>query len=209
MSVFKRPGLTPVSTVVLLAVLWTVSVRGQSVSSVRANSFEIGPFIGASHGLDSWRVMGGGNVTYAINKYVLPYVEYSYFPGIPKQSSAGDSTFRYTVPISDIHGGVHIRLPFFREKPLVPYGVFGVGGLLTGTFDGTKTFPDPVNPSARITQSVTAPSTSAFAVNGGGGLRYYLGQRYGIRVEAKVYKGFGNLNQTFTKVEFGFFFQLR
>jgi hypothetical protein len=205
MNVCKRRKWSPASCV-LFGVLLAASAYGQNVSVVRANSFEIGPFIGASHGLDSTRVMGGGNVTYAINKYILPYVEYSYFPGIPKQTIVGNTTVNFMVPISDIHAGVHIRLRFFRDKRFVPYGVFGAGGLVTGTFSGTATFPTAAGP---VTQPISAAGTTASAINGGGGLRYYLGQRYGLRVEAKVYKGFGDLDQTFYKAEFGFFFQLR
>ncbi len=31
--------------------------------------------------------MGGGNATFAVNKYLLPYVEFSYFPGIGRSTS--------------------------------------------------------------------------------------------------------------------------
>jgi len=52
-----------------------------------------------------------------------------------------------------------------------------------------------------------------FTINGGGGLRYYLGGsgRFGFRVEAKVYKPVEGpfSNDTIGKVEAGFFFQLR
>jgi hypothetical protein len=185
------------------------------VPAVRASSFEVGGFVGSSYGLDSYRVMGGGNLTYGITKYILPYVEYSFFPGIEREvkgtSVATGLPFavRYDIPVSDFHGGVHIRVAI-RESRLVPYGVFGLGGLTssdrtaTATFQdaaGTHTFPFPI-----------AGSTD-FAINGGGGLRYYFGQRYGIRVEAKVYKPYGDAGRGFTdpfgKVEFGFFFQLR
>ena len=206
MSILEWGTTVHIRRFLLLTVAAAAGLHGQAVSVVRANSFEIGPFIGASHGLDSFRVMGGGNVTYALNKYILPYVEYSYFPGIPKQQVSGDTTFRYTIPISDTHAGVHIRMPIFREKPLVPYGVFGAGGLVTGTIDGTASFPTA---GGIVTRKISAPGTTAASINGGGGLRYYLGQRYGMRVEAKVYKGYGDIDQTFYKVEFGFFFQLR
>ena len=57
------------------------SAIAQSKSVVRAGSFEVGGFVGSSYGIDQFRVMGGGNATYAVNKYLLPYVEFSYFPG--------------------------------------------------------------------------------------------------------------------------------
>jgi hypothetical protein len=64
MRVSKRRGLSPASSFLLAGLLFAASSYGQSVSVVRGNSYEIDPFIGASYGLDSGRVMGGGNVTY-------------------------------------------------------------------------------------------------------------------------------------------------
>ena len=63
-----------------------LSVSAQT-SAIRAGSIEVGPFIGGSYGIDKFHVMAGGNITYALkNKWVLPYFEYSYFPGIPTQA---------------------------------------------------------------------------------------------------------------------------
>src|SRR5579872_6146479 len=111
-----------------------VPVSRAQVSLVRSGSFEIGPFVGGSYGVDKFRVMGGGNVTFAINKWILPYAEYSYFPGVGRTSTSlfPGTTSAFTAntsfPLSDFHGGVHIRFPI-REKPIVPYAVFGLGGL--------------------------------------------------------------------------------
>ena len=57
----------------IVSVLLGSAAFAQNASAVRANSFEVGGFVGASHGLDRYQVMGGGNVTYAVNKYILPY----------------------------------------------------------------------------------------------------------------------------------------
>src|ERR1700746_1199372 len=82
-SPWSRAVAFSVARLALLAGLTALSSFGQ-VSAVRSGSFEVGPFIGASYGIDKFRVMAGGNVTYALkNKIVLPYFEYSYFPGIP------------------------------------------------------------------------------------------------------------------------------
>ena len=193
----------------------SVSSYGQ-VSVVRAGSFEVGPFIGASFGGGSsaFSVMGGGNVTYAINKYILPYVEYTYLPFASTtvqgvfSGTQNPYTASYSLAFQDIHGGVHIRFPV-REKPVVPYLVFGLGALRRS--DTTLT----VSSAAGSSGTLTVPSSSNFAFNVGGGLRYYINQRFGIRTEAKVYRLSGNevlgptvLGNTFGKVEFGFFFQL-
>jgi hypothetical protein len=190
----------------LMAVL-TLASGLYAQSRVRAGSYEVGGFLGASYGIDEFRWMGGGNVTYALNKWILPYAEYSYFPGIPREINELRGTERlrasYNVPLSDFHGGVHLRFPI-REYPIVPYGVFGVGAIhapkarvRNPTLGGTR-FDD-----------FDAEATTDAAVNFGGGLRYYITQRYGIRAEAKVYKPTGRFSDPFGKVEFGFFFQLR
>ena len=195
-------------------VCFSCALASAQVPAVRANSFEIGGFVGSSFGLDSYRVMGGGNVSYGITKYILPYVEYSYFPGLERQvngtfqGTGFPYTVRYDIPVSDFHGGVHIRVPI-RESRLVPYGVFGVGGLnfsdrtvnaMYQDAAGTHSFPYSIKGSTDL------------AINAGGGLRFYIGQSYGLRVEAKVYKPYGDASggfrDVFGKVEFGFFFQL-
>jgi len=192
-----------------LAVCSVAVLAGQQVPAVRQGSFELGAFVGSSYGLDHYRVMGGGNVSYGLTKYILPYVEYSYFPGIERQingtfPNGGAFTVKEEIPISDFHGGVHIRIPI-RESHLVPYGVFGMGALTSFDRTAVATFSGGTLPF-RI------PGETDFAINFGGGLRYYIGQKYGFRVEAKAYKpynGSPGFNNPFGKVEFGFFFQLR
>jgi hypothetical protein len=184
------------------------------VSVVRSGSVEIGPFFGGSYGIDRWRAMGGGNLTYAVSKYVLPYFEYSYFPGIGRKftgtfpGTGNPFTASYSIPISDVHGGVHIRIPI-REKPVVPYLVGGLGTLINSARTVRVTYTDV---SGRQTLDLSVPRNSDFAFNAGGGIRFYLGGtgRFGFRTEAKVYKPTGTFSDsTFGKVELGLFFQLR
>lgn len=194
---------------ILVLCLFGVHAFAQNAAVIRSNSFEIGPFFGSSYGIDQFRVMGGGNLTYAINSRILPYVEYSYFPGIGRVdtrtfSTGNTVTYRYAVPLSDFHGGVHIRFPI-RESKIVPYGVFGLGVLKS--FDRTvdATFTD----AAGLNHiSLPVKGRNDFAVNFGGGFRFYLSQRYGLRLEAKAYKPTGAFPDVFGKVEFGFFIQL-
>lgn len=213
MRSLRNFSLSPEAVAGVLMIAGALSASGQS-SAIRSGSVEIGPFIGASYGIDKFHVMAGGNITYALkNKWVLPYFEYSYFPGIPHQDAltlpGGTLTHNFTLPYSDIHGGVHVRLPIFGEKPVIPYLVFGLGTLTypsrTDTFVGTiGTTP--------INQSTPVSGGSDFTINGGGGIRYYLGQSgtYGFRTEAKFYKIVDGAfsGTTFGKVEVGFFIQL-
>jgi hypothetical protein len=192
---------------VCLAALGTIGLSAQTASVVRSGSYEVGGFVGASYGIDEFRWMGGANVTYAANKYILPYAEFSYFPGIGRKQSrtipglTQPVNISYNIPLSDFHGGVHIRIPI-REFPIVPYGVFGVGMIHAPE----RQFN--VNVEGIQVPFTSAASTNA-AVNFGGGLRYYINQRFGIRAEAKVYKPTGEFKDTFGKVEVGFFIQLK
>ena len=153
-----------------------------------------------------------GNVTFAVNKYILPYAEFSYFPGIGRSTSGTfpgtgrPFTTTYSLPLSDFHGGVHIRIPI-KEKPIVPYLVFGLGGLTNFSRTVTANYTDATGSTTQL--PLTVAGGTAFAINTGGGIRFYMGQRYGLRVEAKAYKPYGDYPDVFGKVEVGFFFQLR
>ena len=190
-----------------LAVLGMVGLKAQTASVVRGGSYEVGGFVGASYGIDKSRLMGGANVTYAATKWILPYTEFSYFPGIGRRQSrtipglTRPVDINYNIPLTDFHGGVHIRIPI-RELPVVPYGVIGVGMIRAPE----RQFNVNVE---GIQVPFTSPASTNAAVNFGGGLRYYINQRFGVRAEAKLYKPSGQFKETFGKVEFGFFIQLR
>jgi hypothetical protein len=180
-------------------------------SVVRAGSIEVGPFVGLSDGIGEFHVLGGGNITYALkNRIVLPYFEFSYLPGFDASYTDSSQTlYRFRTDLRDLHGGVHIRLPWiFKEKPVVPYLVFGLGTLHVNGSEGTQTF----NTSPKFTEPDYFPASTSFAINGGGGIRYYLGGSgtFGLRLEAKVYRTTsGPLSgDTIGKVEVGFFFQV-
>jgi len=167
-----------------------------------AGMIETGFFAGSSYGLDSWRVMGGGNFAFGLTRVIMPYVEYSYFPGIQRQSTFPSGTLSYNVAVSDFHGGVHLRLPL-GESPIVPYLVAGAGALRFGEASVKIKFPDGTVISDAIT------GNSSFAANFGGGIRIYTREHVGFRIEAKVYKPTGQYTDPFYKVEGGVFFQFR
>jgi hypothetical protein len=185
------------------------AARAQDAPSVRAGTLEIGGFAGASYGLDKLRVMGGGNVSYGVKKWLLPYVEFSYFPGIAREykvtQGIANQDVAYNVPMEDFHGGVHLRAPIKGSK-VVPYGVFGFG-LLHSSFNGTAKFT--VNNNPPTFAPFQQASTDA-AVNFGGGLRYYTNEKLGFRLEAKAYRPVSGPFSNFVgKFEVGIFYQVR
>ena len=172
------------------------------IAPVHAGTTELGGFVGGSYGLDNWRVMGGGNVAYAVTRYIMPYAEYSYFPGISRQLTTPEGKANFEVPLSDFHGGVHIRIPLGQSK-IVPYAVVGAGMIHSGNTPVKISFPDG------FTLSSTIDSSNNFAANFGGGIRFYTSERVGFRFESKVYVPTGTYTTPFMKVEAGVFFQLR
>jgi hypothetical protein len=195
----------------LYLIIAACSAFAQDAPIVNKGTTEIGGFVGASYGTQNFQVMGGGNVAYAVTKAIMPYAEFSYFPGLPINKNLtgtiGDTgttaTANYRLPLSDFHVGVHYRIPI-KESPFVPYGVFGLGLLHSAesTYDFNYT-----QFGNKVTQMNTLPGENNFAVNFGAGVRYYTHQKVGFRAEAKFYHVGGIINGIFSKYEFGVFYQ--
>ena len=185
---------------------------GADAPSVRKDVMELGAFVGSNFApgqngatFDGFRAMGGGNVTYSLWKYILPYAEYSYFPEIQGtfRPSGATRTIDYSSQIHDIHGGVHLRTEPIPGTKLVPYAVLGFG-VVRLNLAGTENYD-----SGDI---ITLPKETAVlpCVNYGGGLRYYFNENFGVRAEMKGYRPFNGaarLTQSFGKFEFGIFWQ--
>jgi Outer membrane protein beta-barrel domain len=194
-----------------LLLLAVTAAFAQDAPIVNKGTTEIGGFVGASYGTQNFQVMGGGNVAYAVTRAIMPYAEFSYFPGLPitqdLTGTIGDpgtkASANYRLPLYDFHVGVHYRFPI-KESPFVPYGVFGVG--LLHTAQSTFEF-DYTQYGNKITQTNTLDSANNFAVNFGAGVRYYTRQKVGFRAEAKFYHVGGIINGIFSKYEFGIFYQ--
>jgi hypothetical protein len=186
---------------------------------LRPGNFELGLFSGASYGVDQFHVMGGTNLSYSLPKLLLPYVEYSYFPAIPRNFTAGNYMWNVSANISDLHAGVHIRiLP--HESRFVPYGVVGFGALFsnvsgqkvpTAAFCNSQTtagfFTSVAGCTSQLTQAEIVKETEP-TVNFGIGMRVYHTSHVGYRVEYKIYRPIsGQFDTFFQKIEAGVFFQ--
>jgi hypothetical protein len=196
-----RPPRNSLLPSTLLFLLFSASAFAQG-PIVHKGTTELDGFIGSSYGLDNWRVMGGGNVAYAVTRLVMPYAEFSYFPGIQRNASFPSGSVGFSVPVSDAHAGVHLRIPL-GESPIVPYLVAGAGVLNFGDANVKIKFPDGT------TLSDTIKGESNFAANFGGGVRIYTREHVGFRIEAKIYKPTGTYTDPFYKVEGGVFIQFK
>jgi hypothetical protein len=204
-----------VSAAVLLAGS-IFTARSQDIAPIRAGTWELNGAAGYTYGINELagnrsRVNGGATLSYAVTKQLLPYFEYSYFPGITRErlgipvSGAGGTIDEvYAIPLTDFHAGIHYRFTI-AESRLAPYAVFGLGGLRSS---GRRVDVTIRNELGTITDPRNVESSTDFAVNFGGGLRYYIGQYWGVRVEGKAYRPTtGQFDNTFGKLQFGIFWQ--
>jgi hypothetical protein len=191
-----------------LGVLTALPILAQKDAPVvRTGNTEVGGFGGLSFGNGETRFMGGGNVAYALTRVVMPYAEVGYFPGIGRKlvsPLAGSRLETRAIPITDFHAGVHLRVPT-KDSRVVPYAVIGAGLLHSPTRQERFFFGSGANDFIPL----TVPSRSDFAVNFGGGLRFYVNERFGFRMEGKMYKPSGQFSDVFGKFEGGVFLQLK
>jgi Outer membrane protein beta-barrel domain len=166
-----------------------LNARGQSIPSVKTGNLEFGLFGGESYGLDRFRPMGGANVAYGLSGHLFPFFEASYLPGIVRRenvtTASTTSARQYNVNMTDFHGGLHYR--FLRpESHVVPYVVGGLG-LLRGS-QSTATLYNIDIYGGVHPQTYPVASSVNFAFNFGGGLRFFLSERFAVRVEFKAFK---------------------
>lgn len=165
------------------------SLAAQDVPSVRPGNLELGLFAGESYGLDRFRPMGGANFAYGLTRALFPFGEVSYLPGILRQTKvatgATESNQQYSINMTDLHGGLHIRVPR-AESRVVPYAIVGAG--LIRSARSTATFYNTSRFGTVDAITTTVPSSVNFAVNFGGGLRFFFTQRFAMRMEFKAFK---------------------
>ena len=194
---------------VLVSICLAPCVHAQRTPDLRPGNFELGLYGGASYGVDSFRPMGGVNLSYSLPKLLLPYVEFSYFPELLRHYVVADKSGTLTARLVDFHGGVHIRF-IQHESRVVPYGVVGIGVLNSHTTGKSR----PTDTS-RYTPAQIEALTSNVDIRGndptanfGAGLRVYHTSAFGYRAEFKLYRPLsGEFTKVFTKTEGGIFFQ--
>jgi hypothetical protein len=183
-----------VSVIFLAAWASPRPANGQSVPDVGKGNIEAGVFAGESYGLDRFRPMAGGNVAYGLSPRLFPFLEASYLPGVLREAVASNGTVVASehgkFNMTDFHGGLHIRL-LRPESRIVPYLVAGLG--LIHESQGTLPQCLTVGTTTECGPGFTVPSSTLFAVNFGGGLRFFFSEHFALRLEFKAFQPTGEV----------------
>jgi len=184
-----RIGILLVGLIIELTGTVVPRAFGADVPTCEPHNFEVGLFGGESYGLDRFRPMGGGNVAYGLSCTFFPFAEISYLPGILRTQEVPTgstvSSRQFNVDMTDFHAGLHIRLPR-PESRVVPYAVVGFG-LVRGA-QSVGTIYNKFSSGAVDVVQQTIPSSVNPTFDFGGGLRFFLSERFAIRLEFKGFK---------------------
>lgn len=178
----------------LLVVLpvWWAGIAPLRAAETEAGSAEAVGYGGLVAGIGTHGSLGGA-VAYAATKRILAVGEFSYIPGGSQKAAGGGFAAKASARAYDFNGGIHFQFPL-KEPKAVPYVGAGVG-VLHGSASGTTTVQGRTY-SSKV-------SGTDFYFNLGGGLRYYVSDRWGIRPELKIFAG----DQTFVRLAIGIFYQ--
>jgi opacity protein-like surface antigen len=152
---------------------------------------EVAAYAGGVFGLGT-HPAGGMTFTTALSRYTMFGAELGF-------ASLGSEGFRTPAGsqvsrarLFDFNGHVHVRIPVRRYWE--PYIAIGAG-LLHSTSERIVTTP--------AGNMVEDSSDNNFAFQIGGGLRYFIGEKWGVRPEWKYYAS----ERNFSKLSIGVFYQ--
>ncbi len=191
-SVFRRESQRAVLLRALLMAICAYSPISVAAQPSETEGGEVSAFAGGIFGLGSHPTFGGsaGGV---ISKYALALFEGSYTP--LGQYTIQPWPARSTVArshLTDFNVSLHIRVPI-KGSRWSPYGIAGVGLL----WDGLR--QETIDPHGVAVSYAWNQFNAGFHT--GGGVRYYIGENWGIRPEFKVIVS----KQTYTRASIGIF----
>jgi hypothetical protein len=127
-------------------------------------------------GGSGFKWLAGGTVGYAISKNLLIVFETNYnrisSPVFTYGSGSSAVQVNVSYSLFDYTGGVHYQLPVSSSR-YVPYVSAGIGGVSQRV-------------SASGGSATAGASETDFSLNGGGGVRVYIGKSWGVRPQIEV-----------------------
>ncbi len=152
---------------------------------------EISAYAGGTLGMGTHGFVGGSS-GFGFSRRGMAFIEGSYSPlGREILWRRNDVQSPRDSNLFDVMFSTHVRFPI-RER-WAPYGLIG-GGLVFNMF---RAYAGPQGALIRIDDFKMAFQT-------GGGVRYYVGENWGIRPEFKVVVS----SRTFTRISIGVFYTL-
>ncbi len=164
--------------------------------AVAAQTAEVSGFAGLIAGAGTHPV-AGASFGLATSSHLMPVFEFSYM-------SLGSDILKPPFPITeastvsdsrayDFNAGLHILLPVKSIKP-VPYLAVGLGAVHAIFNEVHAPF---------LPRSSGEYSDTRFAFHAGGGLRFHVTDRLGIRPELKIFTG----PSTYARLSVGVFYR--
>jgi hypothetical protein len=185
-NIFKLPGRLLMMTA--LVVVTSIASYGQSVGNMEVSgNLGVVSRIGGSHG------SFGGSIGAPVTDRLILSGDLSYIPMGGGSVTALGSTTRSSAKAFNFNGNLQYQFNPFRGGT-VPYAGAGLG-FLHSSFDASS---NVVGSGFNISGS----STDLY-FNVGGGLRYYVKERWGFRPEFMVFAG----SNTYVRFAGGFFYQ--
>ena len=185
----------------LIIACWMVVSPALMGAELYDEEGEVSAFGGGAFGLGGTHAAVGASSGTALSRWALAVVEAAFSP-------LGDQTLRRrTGPrveesrLFDLNFSVHIQAPVRRRW--APYGIVG-GGVLFDSFRAVPVAAPPDENGLPQTSVALAVNEFNFGFHTGGGVRYYIGEDWGIRPEFKVIVS----NRTYTRFTIGFFYKL-
>lgn len=191
--ILGRQGCRATHSRMLLATICACLPISLAAQPSETEGGEVSAFTGGIFGLGSHPTFGGsaGGV---VSKYALALFEGSYTP--LGQYTIQPWPARSTVArshLTDFNISLHIRVPI-KGSRWSPYGIAGVGLL----WDALR--QETVDPHGIAISYHWNQFNAGFHT--GGGVRYYIGENWGIRPELKVIVS----KQTYTRASIGIFY---
>ncbi len=171
---FQANGLAVAGLGILVALLWPTGVRAQTAEGGHGELFGLG---GLYHGSGLNAGAGGGGGGYTVNRHLRLFGEAFYFRK-DLSDVIGFSGVKATGSAFVFDGGAQILFP--AGSKTVPFATVGGGvGRIKGSAEA-RAGGQTIRASA---------SESQGTVTLGGGLDYYVSNKWGIRPEFRVYRG--------------------
>lgn len=187
MSIKRHPGLV-IATAFIVCLFLAVGAQAQDQGAI-----EVSGHAGIVAGLDGTHGEFGAGGGTTIRDRIFVFGDISYIPfgeggsfdilGITAEGSAKALNYNF---------GGHYLFP--RKDKIAPYAGAGLG-ILHASFHSSVTI-------AGVTTESEASDTD-FYVNFGGGIRYYVNDRWGFKPELMIFAG----PSTFVRVAGGVFYQ--